>query len=591
MRHRGSNIAGRLRRLLPPFPEPPPPPPPSDLAGLLGEALRPAARWLLLVLALALSAAIAEVALVGLLGRALDRAGEAPPDAALFAAGLALLIGVPLLRAAAALAAAYILAPNLEARTIWTAHQRVLSAPIEAVRATSPGRIAERMAELGAAVRSLAVQALDAAAFVLAYGIATMLLLGGVSLVFAPVLLGWFLACGAIALRFVPRAARAGREAAAARSGMVGQLADACANILAVKLAGGLEEERAAARRAIGARTDTLFAAQALRARAIARLQAANALLLLAVAAIGFGGVLSGEIGAGAAAAALWLSLRLAGMAEMFLGVAGGMFETAGLIRDAMRSACLPPEEVPAAAAVPAFASAPEVLRLEALRFRRPADGALLGPLDATLARGQRLGIAGPSGSGKSTLVGLLLGFGRPEAGRILLAGADVGAIPPSELRRRIAVAPQHGRLFRRSLRDNLRHGCLEADDAALAEAIALAGLGPVVAEHGLDADVGEDGALLSGGERQRVLLARALLKVIRRDAPLLLLDEATSALDQAAEAAVLDAVLALARAPAIVAVSHSPTVLQRMGRVLTLDARMGSGAAGPQASASSPPG
>lgn len=277
-----------------------------------------------------------------------------------------------------------------------------------------------------------------------------MLLLGGVSLVFAPVLLGWFLACGVIAARFVPRAAQAGREAAAARSGMVGQFADAYANILAVKLAGGLEEERVAARRAIGA---------------------------------------------------------------------------------------------------------------------------LLGPLDVTLRRGERLGIAGPSGAGKSTLVGLLLGFGRPEGGRILFAGGDVGPIPPAELRRRIALAPQHGRLFRRSLRDNLRHGCPEAEDADLAEAIALAGLGPVVAEHGLDADVGEDGALLSGGERQRVLLARALLRVIRRDAPLLLLDEATSALDAAAEAAVLDALLALPRAPAIVAVSHSEAVLRRMGQVVTLGA------------------
>ncbi|MFQ3593950.1 MAG: SPFH domain-containing protein, partial [Gemmataceae bacterium] len=42
---------------------------------------------------------------------------------------------------------------------------------------------------------------------------------------------------------------------------------------------------------------------------------------------------------------------------------------------------------------------------------------------------------------------------------------------------------------------DNLRHGCPEADDAVLEEAIARAGLGAVVLEHGLDADVGEDGA------------------------------------------------------------------------------------------------
>lgn len=532
------------------------------------------------MLGLGLAAALAEVALVGLLGRVLDRLDAATAENIPWVAGLALLLAVPLLRAGAVLAAAYILAPNLEARAIWTAHQRVLSASLERVRATPPGRIAERLAELGAALRSLAAQALDATAFVLAYGAATLLLLGGLSLAFLPVLIGWFLVCGVVILRFVPRAARAGTEAAAARSAMVGQLADAYANILAVKLAGGLEEERAAARRAIGERTDRLFTAQALRARAVATIQLINALMLFAVAAIGLGGALSGALGAGAVAAALWLSLRLAGMAEMALGLAGGLFETAGLIRDAMRSACLPPEEAPAptpvAISLPAPAACQEVLRLEGLRLRRPADGALLGPFDAVLSRGQTLGIAGPSGSGKSTLVGLLCGFGRPEAGRILLQGTDITRWPLSELRRRVAVAPQQGRLFRRSLRDNLRHGCPEATDATLAQAIALAGLGPVVAEHGLDADVGEDGALLSGGERQRVLFARALLKVLPRGAPLLVLDEALSALDPAAEAAILDAVARLPQAPAVLAVSHSPALLRRMDTLLLFDAAHG---------------
>jgi ATP-binding cassette subfamily B multidrug efflux pump len=575
-----ARVASLLRRLLPPFPPTPPAAPPAGLADLFRETFRPAAPWLLLVLSLGLAAALAEVALVGLLGRILDRLDGTTAEHIPWGTGLALLLAVPLLRAAAVLAASYILAPNLEARAIWTAHQRVLAASLESVRATPPGRIAERLAELGAALRSLAAQALDATAFLLAYGAATLLLLGGLSLAFLPVLIGWFLACGVVILRFVPRAARAGTDAAAARSAMVGQLADAYANILAVKLAGGLEEERAAARRAIGERTDKLFAAQALRARAVATIQMLNALMLFAVAAIGLGGALSGALGAGAVATALWLSLRLAGMAEMALGLAGGLFETAGLIRDAMRSACLPPEEAPAptpaAISSPAPAASHEVLRLDGLCLRRPADGALLGPFDAVLSRGERMGIAGPSGSGKSTLVGLLCGFGRPEAGRILLEGRDITCWPRAELRRRIAVAPQQGRLFRRSLRDNLRHGCPEATDAVLARAIALAGLGPVVAEHGLDADVGEDGALLSGGERQRILFARALLKVLHRGAPLLVLDEALSALDPAAEAAILDAVARLPQAPAVLAVSHSPALLQRMDRILHFDAAHG---------------
>ena len=52
----------------------------------------------------------------------------------------------------------------------------------------------------------------------------------------------------------------------------------------------------------------------------------------------------------------------------------------------------------------------------------------------------------------------------------------------------------------------------------------------------GLDARVGDNGAVLSGGQRQRLGLARAIL----RGGKLLLLDEATSALDEENERKVL---------------------------------------------------
>lgn len=569
---RGRCVA-RLRRLLPPFPEAPPPPPPEGMAALLGESLRPAARWLLAVLGLGLAAALAEVALVGLLGRVLDRLGAEPPGVGVLAGLGALLLGVPLLRAAGALTAAYILAPNLEARAVWTAHQRVLSAPLEAVRATPHGRIAERVAELGAALRSLAAQALDAAAFVIAYGLATLLLLGGGE----PRL-------RAGAARLVPRLRPRRRPLRAARGagrdgggrGALGHGGPVGRRLR--QHPGG--EARGRSRRGArdGAPGDRRAHRHALRRAGAARPRRRAAA--------------GGECGASARRRShrarrralrrdrrgcrrrrAGLSLRLAGMADMFLGLASGLFETVGLLRDAMRSACLPPETAAAAAARPRAASSrpAEVLRLEGLCFRRPADGALLGPFDARLARGASLGIAGPSGSGKSTLVGLILGFGRPESGRILLEGEELGRLAPDAVRRRIAVAPQQARLFRRSLRENLRHGCPEADEASVAEAIALAGLGPVVAEHGLDADVGEDGALLSGGERQRVLLARAVLKALVRDAPVLLLDEALSALDPPAAAAVLEALGRLRRPPAIVLVSHSPALLARMEQRLVI--------------------
>ena len=49
------------------------------------------------------------------------------------------------------------------------------------------------------------------------------------------------------------------------------------------------------------------------------------------------------------------------------------------------------------------------------------ADG-----IDLSLAEGEALGIIGPNGAGKTTLFGIASGAVTPDAGRVLLDGADV---------------------------------------------------------------------------------------------------------------------------------------------------------------------
>ena len=163
-----------------------------------------------------------------------------------------------------------------------------------------------------------------------------------------------------------------------------------------------------------------------------------------------------------------------------------------------------------------------------------PARGPALNGLSFRVPDGETLVLAGPSGAGKSTVIEILLGFVRPDRGRVTINGADIADLVPQALARLTAWIGQRPVLFAGSIRDNIRFARPEATDAEVEEAARSARITEFAAAlpDGLDTAVGEGGYGLSGGQAQRVAIARAFLK----NAPLLLLDEPTAHLDPATE-------------------------------------------------------
>ncbi len=204
-----------------------------------------------------------------------------------------------------------------------------------------------------------------------------------------------------------------------------------------------------------------------------------------------------------------------------------------------------------------------------------PRRGGVLRGLDLDVAPGERVGLVGRSGAGKSTLVHLLLGFYRPESGRILIDGRDIAGLTQESLRAQIGMVTQDTSLLHRSIRDNIRYGRPDASEAEIVDAARRAhalefieGLEDWHGRTGLDAHVGERGVKLSGGQRQRIALARVILK----DAPILVLDEATSALDSEVEAAIQEQLAQLMEGRTVIAIAHRLSTICQMDRLCVLD-------------------
>jgi len=214
------------------------------------------------------------------------------------------------------------------------------------------------------------------------------------------------------------------------------------------------------------------------------------------------------------------------------------------------------------------------VLRLEHLGRRfSPDRPAVFEGVDLELRPGEYLAIMGESGVGKSTLLNLLAGLDKPDSGRVLLEGVDLGTLDDdaATLLRRRAV----GFVFQAfhvlpylSIEQNV---ALPLDLLGVLEPERSRRTREMLAAVGLESLAQRYTKELSGGEVQRVAIARALVHRPR----LVLADEPTGNLDSrsAAQTLALLRDQVKANAGAGILITHSRTAAETADRILVLDA------------------
>lgn len=138
--------------------------------------------------------------------------------------------------------------------------------------------------------------------------------------------------------------------------------------------------------------------------------------------------------------------------------------------------------------------------------------------IDLAIAPGETVALLGPNGAGKSTTIDMILGLGRPDAGKVTVFG-----MPPATA---VASGRVGGMLQTGSLVEYLTVG--ELVDMVASMYPHPLDVGEVLQATGTTAFAGQRTNALSGGQTQRVRFALALVA----NPDLLVLDEPTAALD-----------------------------------------------------------
>lgn len=195
-------------------------------------------------------------------------------------------------------------------------------------------------------------------------------------------------------------------------------------------------------------------------------------------------------------------------------------------------------------------------------------SGPVLKDVSFHIKPGEYIGVVGASGCGKSTLMKILLGFERPQKGKVFYDGKDIDSMDKRELRKKFGVVLQDGNLISGSIYENITITAPHTTMKRVQQVIQEVGLEKDIKDMpmGLHTVLSENSGTISGGQQQRILIARAIVGKPK----ILFFDEATSALDNVTQSMVCESLAGLKATRMVIA--HRLSTVMDCDRIFVMD-------------------
>lgn len=179
--------------------------------------------------------------------------------------------------------------------------------------------------------------------------------------------------------------------------------------------------------------------------------------------------------------------------------------------------------------------------------------------------KNERVAIMSQSGSGKSTLMKLLLGFYKPQNGKILINGVDINDINLKSLRKNINYVNQKTLLLNDTIINNMRYGNNKTDQDII-DILSKYDLLKLF-KNSINYEVDISGKNISFGMQKVIFLMRGILK----DSEVYIFDEPLTSIDKDTRENIIRLIDDYTRGKTLIVITHDEEILSIVNRVITL--------------------